>query len=617
MALDTSLPVAVKKLPAQWTKSICEALSVPASGRDVERKAAITQHLSQSGSVRDVWAKLPGPSRRILAWLLLDQDGSATVRELYDEFGEDEDCSYYWNKGELPTTPLGLLRLHGLVFKGWTDLDGRRVKVAVVPIELRDALKSLSAANTDSPEAPPMPEPAFLKKSPRPEVLEAALPFRRSGRVGFTEVYQFMIVLRDIAPAVWRRIRVPANYSFWDLHVAIQDAMGWLDYHLHEFTMPGCKGGPEVAIGFADDEFAERNVLPDYAERIQEYFSMDNPGADYLYDFGDDWLHSVTLEAIMPADKGASYPACLAGERACPPEDCGGAPGYEDFLRIIGDPADEEHGRMIAWAGGSFDPELLEPSSVHFDDPYSRWRVAFLDDEAAYERLLAAREAAHPSGPVTYTNRRGDVYYLHAVATSTGKRTYRFTRKAEGELATRIPDGYEIYEHPDGCVYLRKVQKRIITDAEEELVADALRRAGIDDGILDVRKNTITVYLGDLSEVTFAGLFDAENMITDLLARVEGAGLSIPDELMELLPEMLARTPTDQAKAADALRHAQTYSPMLRFTLVDPGKRSFEVERACFSGACDDWKWLDGPAPLGALVRKYCRHLGRDSFYDL
>jgi len=109
---------------------------------------------------------------------------------------------------------------------------------------------------------------------------------------------------------------------------------------------------------------------------ISAYFSLQNPHALYTYDFGDGWEHSVTLEAILPQEPGLDYPRCLGGERACPPEDCGGTYGYAEFLAAIRDPEHEEHQSMLEWVGGAFDPEHFRPEAVQFDDPGERWRVA-------------------------------------------------------------------------------------------------------------------------------------------------------------------------------------------------------------------------------------------------
>jgi hypothetical protein len=97
----------------------------------------------------------------------------------------------------------------------------------------------------------------------------------------------------------------------------------------------------------------------------------------YEYDFGDGWKHSVTLEAIVARQDGRKYPVCVAGARACPPEDCGGPPGYDNLLAAIRDPDHEDHESVLEWLGGRFDPERFDPSRVKFDDPRKRWKLAF------------------------------------------------------------------------------------------------------------------------------------------------------------------------------------------------------------------------------------------------
>ena len=191
-------------------------------------------------------------------------------------------------------------------------------------------------------------------------------------------IYQFKITLKGIRPPIWRRIQVPGTYTFWDLHVAIQDAMGWLDYHLHQFDIPSPTTGLPVWIGIPNEEIsAVVPILPDWQLRMADYFTESNPKADYWYDFGDDWQHTVSLEKILQRGPTVEYPTCVAGRRACPPEDCGGTWGYSEFLRKLSDPSDPEHRDMMDWIGGSFDPAEFERADVHFDDPQERWGRAF------------------------------------------------------------------------------------------------------------------------------------------------------------------------------------------------------------------------------------------------
>ena len=193
------------------------------------------------------------------------------------------------------------------------------------------------------------------------------------------QVYQFKVALLEITPPIWRTIQVPETYTFWDLHVAIQDAMGWLDYHLHVFDMNQPGTGEAAKIGIPDDDPFEGDepIVPGWDVPIAAYFHRPGVVARYQYDFGDGWEHEITLEAITPREKGQKYPRCLGGARRCPQEDCGGVSGYEDVLIVMRDPTHEEYEERLQWLGGRFDPEQFDPKKVKFDDPAKRWRLAF------------------------------------------------------------------------------------------------------------------------------------------------------------------------------------------------------------------------------------------------
>ena len=192
-------------------------------------------------------------------------------------------------------------------------------------------------------------------------------------------IYQFKITLKGIAPPIWRHIQVPETYSFWDLHVAIQDAMGWLDYHLHVFLMRRKHSRTVTEIGIPH-EYAlmdDPETLPGWETPISDYFRDLGASADYEYDFGDGWLHEILLEGILLREKGGKYPRCIDGARACPPEDCGGVHGYSQMLEVLADPDDEEHESMLEWLGGKYDPQEFAPGKVKFDNPKTRWKRAF------------------------------------------------------------------------------------------------------------------------------------------------------------------------------------------------------------------------------------------------
>lgn len=168
-------------------------------------------------------------------------------------------------------------------------------------------------------------------------------------------IYQFKITLLGAEPPIWRRIQVQ-DCTLDKLHEHIQTAMGWTNSHLHQFEIDGERyGDPELLDdGFDDFECVDSTktnlsqILPTTGKRF---------AFKYEYDFGDGWEHEILFEGSPPLDPKAKYPLCVEGERACPPEDCGGIWGYGDFLEAIRNPKHEEHENMLEWIGGRFDPD--------------------------------------------------------------------------------------------------------------------------------------------------------------------------------------------------------------------------------------------------------------------
>lgn len=196
-----------------------------------------------------------------------------------------------------------------------------------------------------------------------------------------SKVFRLRISLRDIEPPIWRLIDVPESYSFWDLHVAIQDAMGWLDYHFHSFNSRPLKG-PAVSIGIPDDEMDD-GTLPGWEVPISRYLVNPGDALEYEYDFGDGWSHEVELADIHTREKARKYPVCVDGSRACPPEDCGGVPGYHELLEALADPLHPEYEGMVEWLKGHaknyypYDPDAFDCTAVQFSNPKERFRIAF------------------------------------------------------------------------------------------------------------------------------------------------------------------------------------------------------------------------------------------------
>jgi hypothetical protein len=188
-------------------------------------------------------------------------------------------------------------------------------------------------------------------------------------------VFQLKVTLLGIKPPVWRRIVVDASTPIDRLHEYIQAAFGWWNYHLYEFEIDGKRYGiPDPDWDFGPPtKHATRTKLGNVAD-VGDSFT-------YSYDFGDGWEHRVTVEKSIPIAAGMTVPACTDGRRACPPEDCGGPWGYEEFLRILADPSHREHEERVLWAGGwgggRLDPEAFDPSE--FEDNLDLLRNASLD----------------------------------------------------------------------------------------------------------------------------------------------------------------------------------------------------------------------------------------------
>ena len=207
----------------------------------------------------------------------------------------------------------------------------------------------------------------FGTPAPAPTSGKAGKRAKAAGKPAAT-VHQFKITLDDIRPVIWRRIQLPSEATFWDLHCAINDAMGWEDAHLHEFQLGNKRDSQRIGIPAEDDSpWGGDDALADWDVPIATHFATAGTHCNYLYDFGDGWTHKIKLEAITPREPKTRYPRCLDGARACPPEDCGGPPGYEQICTALADPtnADGDIEELLEWFA-DYDPEAFDPAKVKF-----------------------------------------------------------------------------------------------------------------------------------------------------------------------------------------------------------------------------------------------------------
>lgn len=189
--------------------------------------------------------------------------------------------------------------------------------------------------------------------------------------------------------------------------------------------------------------------------------------------------------------------------------------------------------------------------------------------------------------PIQHVNRKRQKYYLHEGRTKTGKPTYFFSMKIEGSLVEEIPEGCEIYENPNAQVFLRKIQPQVISDKEKAVIDKYINKLKNDRSyIVDVKGKTITIHES----------LQTNHFIDDLL---HGFALMKNVDAVELSQK------------------SDYYQPIMRFVLDDVENRVFRIERYCFRGSIDDWLFLDNSNNLESLAKKYKRHLGSESFYEL
>jgi hypothetical protein len=176
------------------------------------------------------------------------------------------------------------------------------------------------------------------------------------------EIYQLKVTLLRTTPPIWRRLLVPADLTLAQLHDVLQVAMGWDNSHMHEFLIGQQRYGmPDPA----DQLIGMPSVSSERTVRLSTVLGRIGAKATYTYDFGDGWEHGIVLEKRLAADPNMVYPTCTAGQRACPPEDCGGVGGFYALLDAISDPNHDHHEEMLERVGDDYDPEVFSMDAVN------------------------------------------------------------------------------------------------------------------------------------------------------------------------------------------------------------------------------------------------------------
>ncbi len=199
---------------------------------------------------------------------------------------------------------------------------------------------------------------AQMLGSSRPGSVPLATPRQREVPAkGPAGIYELKVTLRDTRPPIWRRVRVRSDVTLAKLHTILQYVMGWTDSHMHQFV------AADRVYGRIDPEFPE--CENEKKALLNQVLRRPKDSLHYEYDFGDGWEHTVLLEHVLDAEPGGKYTYVVDGKRACPPEDCGGTPGYEHLLEVLADPRHAEHADMTEWVGAAFDPEAFDPDEIN------------------------------------------------------------------------------------------------------------------------------------------------------------------------------------------------------------------------------------------------------------
>lgn len=183
-------------------------------------------------------------------------------------------------------------------------------------------------------------------------------PFRNIGFDSDT-LYEFRIKLLDTK--IWRKVLIPSYLTMNEFHIAIQIAMGWEDSHLYSFL------GKFGQITQDDEYNLEMgvNYISSFETKVGQVFQGDVKSIKYVYDFGDDWMHEITLNRVLQNDKLEKYPKCIGGKKACPVEDIGGIYGYFELLDTLKDKSSDEYKEFLQWHGDDYDSELFNIDEVN------------------------------------------------------------------------------------------------------------------------------------------------------------------------------------------------------------------------------------------------------------
>jgi hypothetical protein len=176
------------------------------------------------------------------------------------------------------------------------------------------------------------------------------------------KIARLRVEIDEVEPPVVRRLEVPLGIRLDDLHFVLQIAIGWQNCHPFEFRVDSA--AEQKRWGLLDKDDPASSPLPAECATLADLLALGQEKFHYDYVYGEDWSHSVEVEAILPASGDAASPRLLSARGRCPPADIGGAMGYETYLRAIADPLHLNHEGMREWDDPDFDPRVVDEAAI-------------------------------------------------------------------------------------------------------------------------------------------------------------------------------------------------------------------------------------------------------------
>lgn len=173
----------------------------------------------------------------------------------------------------------------------------------------------------------------------------------------FPKVYEIKISLLNTEPLVWRKILAHEFVELQDLHMLIQMSMGWEANHMYSFDING-KSYTDAISSLEMKSHNSEGVELSKVLGTSKTFK-------YTYDFGDNWVHSIEIANELEHDPRMQYPICIAGENACPPEDCGGPYGFQELKSTLAGKDSKNKDELLTWLGGFYNPSTFDPNFVN------------------------------------------------------------------------------------------------------------------------------------------------------------------------------------------------------------------------------------------------------------